>query len=159
MMLVDEWTTAYGRNATGGHDWTYRCHIDAPIESVAEAMLRVRPGRVGPDNAPMINNAFWRRLVLTGGPDRFVGEFGPEATVLVDLDRIALTLAMQGRMGWRIVTQLEPSGHGTDVVRRVEHVSCIERRLTPLLQKTTFGLRGDVRRLRGALRSTRDHHA
>jgi hypothetical protein len=148
---VDWWMSTYGHNAAGGFEWVGRGYIDADAEKVAAVLLTVRPGPVGADNAAMLDTAFWSRLRLTGGPRRYVGRLG-EATVLIDTDPGERTFALQGRFGWRIVTQLEPHASGTTVIRRIQHLSRAKRMLVPLLQKTPFGLRGDLRRLTRAVR-------
>jgi hypothetical protein len=149
--IVEWWMSTYGHNAAGGYEWTGRGYINADVEKVAAVLLTVRPGSVGTDNAAMLDTAFWSRLRLTGGPRRYVGRLG-EATVLIETDHGERTFALQGRLGWRIVTQLEPHASGTTVIRRIQHLSRAKRMFLPLLQKTPFGLDGDLRRLTQAVR-------
>lgn len=148
---VHWWMSTYANNATGGCEWVGRGYIDADVDRVAAVLLTVRPGPVGADNAAMLDTSFWSRLRLTGGPRRYVGRMG-ETTVLIDTEPSERTFAVQGRLGWRIVTQLEPHGNGTVVIRRIEHLSRTKRMFIPLLQKSPFGLRGDLRRLTRAVR-------
>jgi hypothetical protein len=152
--LVEWWISTYGRNATGGREWTGRRRLDAGVDLVAPVLLAVRPGPVGPDNAAMLHGSFWSRLHLVGGPGRYVGKLNG-SSVLVETDPERRTLALQGRLGWRIVTRLEPDGSGTVVVRHIQHLSPAKRILVPLLQSTRLGLRGDVRRLSAAVRRHR----
>jgi hypothetical protein len=148
---VERWISTYGRNAEGGYDWVGRGHIDADVGTVASVLLSVRPGPVGPDNAVMLDTGFWSRLRLIGGPRQFVGGSG-EVTVLIETDPAERAFALQGRLGWRIVTRLEPDGHGTTVVRRVQHLSRAKRIFIPMIQRTGLGFRGDLRRLTDAVR-------
>jgi uncharacterized protein (TIGR02246 family) len=150
---VEQWMATYGRHATGGYEWVGRGHLDADLDEVTAVLLGVRPGPVGAGNAVMLDTGFWSRLVLAGGPRRYVGRLG-EATVLVEIDPDHRSFALQGRLGWRIVTHLEPAGTGTTVVRRVQHLSRAKRAFVPLLQRTRFGLRGDLRRLDRAVRQS-----
>jgi len=143
---VDQWRATYGHHASGGQTWTGRVHLDASVERVAAALLAVRPGRVGPDNAVLLHGPLWSRMQITGGPQCFIGHLG-EASVLIEIDLRGYSFALQGRLGWRIVTRLEPEGAGTAVIREIEHLSAAKRLFVPLLQRSRFGLAGDARRL------------
>lgn len=144
-MRVEEWKAEYGHRATGGAEWTGSARIAAAADRTAEIMLAVRPGPVGPDNAVLLHGSMWSRLELSGGPREFVGRFGPSSTVLVEIDPVQRMLALQGRLGWRIETRLEPFGGETRVIRRVRHLSASKRFFVPVLQ--FFQVRADARRL------------
>lgn len=149
-MDVDQWRKTFGHNASGGQAWTGQAYVPADPDRVAAALLAVRPGRVGPDNAIMLNGPLWSRMQIDGGPHSFLGRLG-EATVLIEVDPVRRSLALQGRLGWRIVTRIEPSGSGTAVIREVHHLSAGKRFFVPLLQRSCFGLAGDAIRLAKAV--------
>src|SRR5262245_53914036 len=134
---VDRWLSTYGHHATGGYEWVGQGYIDADVDRVAAVLLTVHPGPVGADNAAMLDTGFWSRLRLTGGPRRYVGRLA-ESTVLIDTDPVERTFALQGRLGWRIVTRLRPHAGGTMVIRHIQHLSRGKRMFVPLLQKTPF---------------------
>ncbi|WP_214415667.1 hypothetical protein [Sphaerisporangium fuscum] len=92
--------------------------IEAPVERVAELLLAVRPGPIGPDNLWLLHGRHGG--TLSGGPERFTVQLtGHAMTVEVG----ARSLAMQGGWWYRGEFHIQPHPDGTRLVHRVLNVA------------------------------------
>lgn len=138
-------------------EWTATGVIEAPLADVCEAVLRVREGRVGRDNAPLLAavpgaGRLMTRATVRGGPAEFTLHYsdrGPAAgTVTVGRN----DFAMQGGFKFRAEYEFSAHPRGTLLTYRAVNVAPPSHRDKPLV-RFQFWLGGRLRiGLRGALR-------
>ncbi|MEV0650459.1 hypothetical protein AB0I28_34895 [Phytomonospora sp. NPDC050363] len=124
-------------------------HLDAPLATVAETILRVRPGPAQGDNLVLLQAQGVGGGPVSGGPDHFTLEYaGGRLTVEVDRER--RTLSAQGGWWYRgeyTVTAAEDGG--TVLTLRVYNVAGRGSRWAVPLANNFFRGHGD--RTRAAL--------
>src|SRR5947209_466539 len=114
--------------------WSAAGVVEAPVDDVADLVLRAEAGEVAPDSCILPLTQASPGLVLTDGPVRFgVVPRGLSApTMFIEIDRPRRTLAVEGRWWFRGVYSLEPHPSGTLVVYRVYDIARTARWLVPL---------------------------
>jgi hypothetical protein len=145
-----------------GLGWTAYGIVEAPVDEVTAALLRVRPGRVGPDNAPLLRaiagaGRFLTGAELRGGPEKFTLHYGdsPQAGGTVEVGE--RYFAMQGGYKFRAEYRFAPHERGTLLTYRAINVAPAAHREKTLV-KLQFRLGGALRiGLRGALRTIGTH--
>jgi len=128
--------------------WSAAAVVEAPVDDVADLVLRAEAGEVDADSFILPHTEVTSGLVLTGGPVRFgVVPRGLSApTMFIEVDRPRRILAVEGRWWFRGVYSFEPHPNGTLVVYRVYDIARTVRWLVPLLhlqQRLSGTLDGD----------------
>lgn len=110
----------------GTAKWTVEGRVEAPVQTVADALLDVRAGRADETNALVLAREHQEEggnLVLTGGPDRFTGHFGTSGDdyLVLFVDRAQRSVHVQTWFGGTY--SVEPDGEtASRVVLRVHNV-------------------------------------
>lgn len=115
--------------------WTVSGVVEAPVDDVADVLLRARAGEVDPDSWLLPHASADHGLVLTGGPVRFgvLPRAMSVPTMFIEVDPARRTLAVEGRWWFRGVYSLELHPAGTFVVYRVYDIARTARWLVRLL--------------------------
>jgi hypothetical protein len=135
--------------------------VEAPPDTVCAALLRVREGRIGRDNAPLLAAVPGAGRLLTGatlrgGPAEFTLHYGGRSAVGGTVEVGRRTFAMQGGFKFRAEYEFAAHPRGTLLTYRVCNVAPAPHRDRTLV-RCQFWLSGKLRiGLRGALRRIGD---
>ncbi|MFF5209831.1 hypothetical protein [Streptosporangium sp. NPDC000396] len=115
--------------------------IEAPVDQVAELLLTVRPGPIGPRNLWLLDGS--HQAVLSGGPERFTAHFGAHT---MTVERGGDFVAMQGGWWYRGEYFVTPHPQGTRLVHRVLNVAQRGRWSVPLANRFFIGFGAKLRK-------------
>lgn len=111
--------------------------VEAPVETVTELTLAVRPGPVGLDNAwLLLGIGLPDGTTLTGGPKRFTAT-GTRDTI--EVDPVSRTISLQGGWWYRGEYAFDPARRGTRVTHRVYNIATLGRWAVPLANRFFIG--------------------
>jgi hypothetical protein len=140
-------------------EWKATGVIEAPLDKVCAAMLTVREGRVGRDNAPLLTaipgaGRLMTAAVLRGGPSRFTLHYGSRSPAGGTVEVGERTFAMQGGFKFRAEYEFSPHPNGTLLTYRAINVAPPAHRDRPLVRlqfwlgaRLKIGLRGALRHI------------
>ena len=98
--------------------WKATGVIEAPLERVADTLLAVREGLIGPKNAPLLQalpvaGHLLGRATLQGGPKKFTVHYGSHQGGTVEVDRAAGYFSFRGGYKFGAAYHFTPHPKGT----------------------------------------------
>jgi hypothetical protein len=143
--------------------WTATGVIEASPERVADVLLAVSEGPIGPRNAPLLHvvpgaGRFMGRAELRGGPRTFTLHYGPHAGGTVEVDQAAGYFRFRGGYKFSAEYRFTPHPKGTLLTYRAINVAPPDHQDKAAVRfqfwlggKLKIGLRGGLRRMGKAL--------